>query len=276
MTWILLKTLSCLLAPIALIMAKPTPKLSPQRPTARLIGPETVISIMFQVVVHILFTAVIIVYMWSFDFFLCNRFNSDPMNVSHWWELSDNYEALVIGFIQFAQVISAAVIYNFGHQYRQTWFKNISFDVVIAFIALIVGALYASGPNELTCWFRINCGESKVLEKDFAEMSPKGHVDEYLNLSGHNVTPLSFRHGLLVIGAANLLVSVLVEYFGLHGRIRSWGHGVYARFMLRRRERDQQGGDEPMRELMTDGGSKRSSKMISIDFFKSDPKRTLV
>lgn len=76
-------------------MSKPAKNLSPTRPTARLLGYETVISVTGQIFISVVFMIIAIITLFQQPWFLCHEFEGFKADMRKWWELADSYESEV-------------------------------------------------------------------------------------------------------------------------------------------------------------------------------------
>jgi hypothetical protein len=76
--------------------------------------------------------------------------------------MSGNYETTVVFLMVVIQMISASIFFSFGHEYRQAWYRNITF-VVLA-VAYSFPHIYVTlVPGLVSCLFRINCDNDPVV-----------------------------------------------------------------------------------------------------------------
>jgi hypothetical protein len=59
----------------ALTMGKPAKTLAPTRPTARLLGPETLASVIGQIIINLTFMIIAVGLLFGQSFFVCNEFD---------------------------------------------------------------------------------------------------------------------------------------------------------------------------------------------------------
>ncbi|KAJ3104777.1 hypothetical protein HDU97_008845 [Phlyctochytrium planicorne] len=235
-TWVLIDGTTIPLS-WALTMAKPAARLAKTRPTARLLGPETIISVVGQIFINIIFLILGVVLLFNQEWFRCNEFDGRHADVRRWWELGDNYEGAVTGIIGTFQIIFAAAVVNIGHTYRMGFFRNWIFILVWSGIMVLLIVSTLAGPNALSCIFHINCGTPEAIaELNRAtgtnyETNFLGIPDVYHSYSGHNIMPMSFRWQLLVLCIGNLIALVLFQWLGVLGLGRNWAK---KRFGLKR------------------------------------------
>lgn len=205
--------------PAALTFSRPQHRLAAARPTARLLGMETVLSIVSQLFINVIFSVGAIVLLFQQPWFNCFEFDVTRISRAYWWESSDNYEAAVVALLYFAQNIGAAGAASLGYIYRQSWFRNVVFDVLLLGIVGFSSMLAIGPPSNFSCLFRINCGEETIL-------GLQGYdgigVDSYNNMAGHNLFPASFKYQVWIFGTLNIVVVLAVEKLFFYGPIRKW------------------------------------------------------
>ncbi|KAJ3217373.1 hypothetical protein HDU67_008075 [Dinochytrium kinnereticum] len=221
----------------ALTMARPALRLAKTRPTARLLGPETIISVVGQIFINILFLIFGVVMLFNQEWYRCNEFDGRKADVRRWWELGDNFEGAVTGIIGTFQIIHAAAVYNIGHTYRRGFFRNWIFILVWLAIVFILSFITLADPNPMSCLFHVNCGTPEALEALNRERGTSyatrflGVPDNYHSFAGHNVMPMAFRWQVLVLSFANLVALVLFQWIGVLGFGRRFAQ---KRFPLKR------------------------------------------
>lgn len=217
--WITIDGFITILMMLSLALANPSKTLSNVRPTAKLLGPQTLASAISQSLINLGFLSGAIGLLFRQSFFKCNEFDGAAVDSAKWWLMGDNYEAEVIALVCLAQFINAAGVYNFGFLFRASWWRNFPLVFIYACALSFVGFLLLADPNPLGCIFRINCGSSFALTA-IPYPLPNFLIDDYSNPIGHNVMPLDFLYKLFGLIAANCLVNLAIEYFLiLHGPI---------------------------------------------------------
>ncbi|KAJ3396598.1 hypothetical protein HDU92_002546 [Lobulomyces angularis] len=216
--WIAIDSLITILLSWTVTLAKPAERLSKDRPTARLLGLQTVASIVGQFIINIIFIVVAFVTLYKQPFFKCHEFDASASNIALWWLLGDNYEAAVLGLMVLFQFINSAATVNFGYKFRASWYKNYTLVIVYFLEMAFVCFLVLAGPNPVGCFFRINCGSVNILEKEF-NIKPYWEIPQYNNIAGHNIIPEYFRTTLLILGLTNSLLNILFERLVVIGPI---------------------------------------------------------
>ncbi|KAI9209570.1 uncharacterized protein BJ171DRAFT_484440 [Polychytrium aggregatum] len=219
-TWILIDG-STIPISWALTMAKPAPTLSESRPTARLIGVETITSVVGQIFIDLVFLVGAVVMLFRQPWFVCHEFNGANADVRRWWELGDNFEAEVIGILSIFQIFHAAAAFNLGSRYRSGFLKNYIFIGVYVILAALLSFLTLGNPNLFGCIFHINCGTPEALQS-LGYSSFWGAPSEYYSNDGHNVMPMDFRWKFWALCMGNLIALLLFEGLVVLGPIRNW------------------------------------------------------
>ncbi|KAI9597721.1 hypothetical protein BDF19DRAFT_434232 [Syncephalis fuscata] len=168
--WVLIDGFVTVGLSYALTQAKPATRLAPQRPTARLLGPETLVSTITQVIINLLFFACGVLLLFRQPWFLCNELT---------------HLCLVNYGITLPQFINAAATFNFGYRFAV---RVVCYTVMMAFVSYIILA----DPNPVGCWFRANCGDPDVLV-ELGYPRPTWYIERYNSPLGHNVLPRDFR-----------------------------------------------------------------------------------
>jgi cation-transporting ATPase 13A3/4/5 len=201
--------------------ALPARKLVESRPTARLLGFETVSSVVGQLFIDIIFMIAAISALTQQDFYKCHAFSPLNVDMTRWWELADNYEASLISIFIIFQIFSAAAAINIGSRYRQGSFKNWTFVAIYIVCTCFICYIILADPNPIGCLFRINCGtKESLLSLGYTVNfnAPAVYHSEF----GHNVFPRHFRNWILGVCALNLFVLLLWEGLVIQGPVRRW------------------------------------------------------
>lgn len=109
----------------AVTQAGAAKKLSHHRPTARILGPEVLSSVLGQMFINVWFLIGAIIWLYQRDdFFRCNEWDARATDGSKWWLLGDSFEADVVTFLALFQFVNAALIFNYGYIFRKHWYRN--------------------------------------------------------------------------------------------------------------------------------------------------------
>ncbi|KAE8999169.1 putative cation-transporting ATPase 13A3 [Phytophthora rubi] len=182
-------------------LAKPLPDLRDQRPTSSLIGPSTLLSILGQEIINVIFLGAGI-HMLTSQRWYC-PFSPDNIDLAKWWLLSDNHLATTLFFTIITQQQLAAWVFSFGSCYRAPIWSNYA---LVALCAALVGLdvyLLLGPPGKLSDLFRISSGTNVMVLPDIP-------------------MPLGFRLQYFVLLLGNVTVAILFEYFVVLGPVRSW------------------------------------------------------
>lgn len=197
---------------LTLPLARPAEVLSRARPTASLLSLQVVGGIVGIIVMHYAFMAIALAVLYDEAWFQCRSVSrTDGIQAGSILSASDNYEISVVFLIVGSQLISSAAAFNFGYEYRQTWYKNYVFAAIVTGFAAvhIYITLY---PGSLSCLWRINCDNEHILRGVLnAKPAPIGSV------YNSTIMPMEFRLKLLAIMLTNGLCVVLYEYFVVNG-----------------------------------------------------------
>ncbi|KAI8053138.1 E1-E2 ATPase-domain-containing protein [Gilbertella persicaria] len=206
----------------AVTQAGAAKKLSNHRPTARILGPEVLLSVLGQLWINVWFLAGAFIWLYTRDdFFTCREWDARATDASKWWLLGDSFEADVLTFVSLFQFVNSAMIFNYGYIFRRAWYRNYFLVAVWATFVAIVSYWELADPNRFGCLMRLNCGNPDVLVSLGYER-PDFYIEPYNNPLGHNVLPKSFRYQLWAYSIANMLVAHTWERFFILGPIRQW------------------------------------------------------
>ncbi|KAI9315868.1 hypothetical protein BX666DRAFT_2028110 [Dichotomocladium elegans] len=205
----------------AITQARPSKTLGPNRPTAKPVGPYTLLSIGGVVFINFWFLVCSVVWLFQQEWFVCHEFDSATVNSALWWLIGDNYEAEMISLVIIFQFFHNAAVVNFGSVYRQSWWRN--YVLVIFYCCFFVSTsfLTLADPNPYSCIFRINCGTASVLT-DLGYPAPTWDIPPYNSPLGHNVMPKPFRYKLWGYILANLVATALWERVVVQHFLRNW------------------------------------------------------
>lgn len=211
----------------AVTQAGAAKRLSHHRPTARILGPEVLLSVLGQLWINVWF--LIGAFIWLYtrdDFFRCREWDARATDASKWWLLGDSFEADVLTFMALFQFVNCAMAFNYGYIFRQRWYRNYFLVLVWAVFISIVSYWELADPNRFGCLMRLNCGNPDVLVS-LGYQRPSFYIEPYNNPLGHNVLPKSFRYQLWAYSIGNMLVVHVWERFVILGPVRQWTRRKY-------------------------------------------------
>lgn len=206
----------------AITMARPAQSLAKTRPTARLLGFETVFSVFGQVIINLIFLLLTVAILCKQAFYVCHQFDSTFVDLRKWWELADNYEGSISGIMTTFQILHASCALSLGSKYRAGFWKNRYYLAIYFFTITVFTLTIISGPNPLGCAFRINCGTRDALESLGYTNISFSLPETYHNSSGHNVMPVYFRWIVVLLAYLNLAAIALWEGQVILGPGRQW------------------------------------------------------
>ncbi|KAJ3214485.1 hypothetical protein HDU67_001617 [Dinochytrium kinnereticum] len=217
----------------ALTMARPALRLATTRPTARLLGPETMVSVIGQIFIDVVFQIAVVVMLFNQDWFRCHEFDGRKVDVRRWWELGDNYEGEVTGLLGTLQIVFAAAVFNIGSTYRRGFFRNWIFVLIWMGIIGLLSYVVLADPNSVGCLFHVNCGTPEAiagLNREWGtafSTSFAGIPAVYHAFSGHNVMPWAFRWRFWGLAAGNFVAIMLFEWIVVLGPGRKFARRVW-------------------------------------------------
>lgn len=151
--WVLMDDIWTVSLAFTLSLSRAADKLSPTRPTASILGLQTVCSTCGVLLINVLFQISALAYLWQKDWFACRKW--DSTDLSNVLVIGDNYETEVLFLVGGFQYIGSAGAFNFGYEFRCSWFRNYTF--VLFFCGFTFVQLY----GDLSCIWRVNCVNEK-------------------------------------------------------------------------------------------------------------------
>ncbi|KAF7725950.1 hypothetical protein EC973_009187 [Apophysomyces ossiformis] len=219
--WIAIDVFITVFLTWAVSQLKAADRLENQRPTARLLGPQTLASGIGLVAINWLFLSGAFVMLFKQAWYRCNEFDSSAVDISKWWLLADNYEGEVIAIVCLFQFINNAAVFNFGYKFRQSFYKNYILVFLWLLYLAIVSYWTLADPNRFGCLFRFNCGTPSVLKQLHYEV-PDVYIEPYNTPLGHNVMPSYFRWKLWGICVGNVFAGIAWERLVVLGPVHAY------------------------------------------------------
>ncbi|KAK9708552.1 hypothetical protein K7432_009565 [Basidiobolus ranarum] len=217
--WILIDAFITVGLSWAISQSKPAKRLANSRPTARILGPETLSSVLGLIVINHLFVIGAYSFLRKQPFYLCNEFDSSTVDYAKWWLLGDNYEAEVSALVALFQFVNSAFIFNLGYKFRARWYRNYALIFLWAAFVVIVSYVELADPNRFGCIFRFNCGDpDRIAELGYKR--PDWYIEPYNLPQGHNVMPTEFRWKLWALSIANMALGIIWQTFFVLGPVR--------------------------------------------------------
>ncbi|ORX93922.1 hypothetical protein K493DRAFT_374524 [Basidiobolus meristosporus CBS 931.73] len=183
--WILIDAFITVGLSWTISQSKPAKRLADSRPTARILGPETMASVLGLVVINHLFVIGAYCFLRKQPFYLCNEFDSSTVDYAKWWLLGDNYEAELSALVALFQFVNSAFIFNIGYKFRARWYRNYPLIFLWAVFVAIVSYVELADPNRFGCIFRLVALGYK---------RPDWYIEPYNLPQGHNLWGLSLSN----------------------------------------------------------------------------------
>lgn len=158
--WVFLDGVFSITLAFSLPLAKAASVLSARRPTASLLGLETLCSICGILFWNFLFTLAALYALFQQDWFQCRQWSS--YDVSNPNAIGDNYESSVLFIVGGFQYVASAIVLNVGYSFRQKWYKNYTF-VVLSSAWTMLFFVMTINPSRFSCIWRVNC-DNEVRE----------------------------------------------------------------------------------------------------------------
>ncbi|KJP88805.1 hypothetical protein AK88_01495 [Plasmodium fragile] len=202
----------------SMTLSRPARKLKTQTPTSSIIGAQTIISLLSNLVVNFFFLYII---MLQF-FYVYKLPSSYDMNSSapksSWWLMSDNYESFLACVWFCFQIVNSAFIFTFGGKYRKPIFSNYTFMGYYCLINSFLFYLTVGGPNRLTCLFRMNCNDevsrtTKFKILDIFSYSASGL--SFYGPNGNNILTTGHKVKFLFLNLLNIAVNICISKYVL-------------------------------------------------------------
>lgn len=159
---------------------------------------------------HFIFLVIALVLLFQQDWFQCRKWTEGDLLVAIL--IGDNYESTVIWLVTAYQYVSSAMALNFGYEFRQGWFRNHIFVIVVVVLSFI-NFYVIFVPSKLSCFFRINCDNDNVV----GGVTGGGEAYPIQNPYNTTLMPDDFQWKLFVIIIANTIVVIGFEYYVVNG-----------------------------------------------------------
>jgi hypothetical protein len=192
----------------ALPLSRAVTRLAKSRPTASVLSPQTIASVVGILAINFLFLVGALFYLNDQDWYQCRKWGGT--DVSNVLVIGDNYESEVLFLVGGFQYIHAGAAFNFGYEFRQAWCRNYFLAaLIIGYTAIHLYALLI--PGELSCVWRVNCINENVVMSVTSDETP---IQNDFNTT---IMPVDFRFGLFGLMVTNFAMVVVYEYFVVNG-----------------------------------------------------------
>lgn len=238
--WIGIDVFITVLLTWAVSQSKAADRLAPQRPTARLLGGQTMASTLGLVALNWLFMCTALYFLYqqgkyysfkmyiytcsyvlSIDWFRCNEFDSNAVDLSKWWLLADGYEPELLTIMALFMFINNAAVFSFGYKFRRPIYRNYILIFLWTVYMIMASHFLLADPNRFGCLFRFNCGTPAVLEK-IGYTPPPTYIEQYNTPLGHNVFPWDFRWKLWGMAMGYVVAALTYERLIILGPVHDW------------------------------------------------------
>ena len=193
----------------SLPLAQAAKRLAPTRPTSSVLGPLTMSSVVGILFINVSFAFISLAALNNQDWYQCRQWENE--DVSNLVVIGDNYEAQTLFLVLGYQMISTAMAYNFGYEFRAGWLRNKVLVGLVCFFTLI-HVYVILVPGKLSCIWRVNCETDNVLYSFSA-----GRVLPIQNPFHTTLMPEEFRWTLLTLIAINTVLVMCWDYFVVNG-----------------------------------------------------------
>eukprot|EP01069_Polyplicarium_translucidae_P001636 Polyplicarium_translucidae@DN1750_c0_g1_i2.p1 len=220
MQFMLIDCLICTLVANAMIRSAPRAELVSRRPTASLLGPSTVLSVVLMHAVNLIFLGMITYLMYNFANFKNAREWNQQFPSFAWWSRADNYEAATIFIWGATQLVNAGFLFSFGGEFRKNVFRNVMLTALCGSLQCVFLYLTVGGPSAFTCIFRTNCDNatsSSFKNGVLAVVSRVGEGLPFHGEGGDNIFPLKWKMVLSLLCLLNSLVNMAVDRLIING-----------------------------------------------------------
>jgi magnesium-transporting ATPase (P-type) len=205
-SWVFLDGVWVSCMSFTLPLAKAAKNLSKLRPTASVLGPNTMWSFCGTLAINFVFLVIALTALFAQDWFQCRKWGSN--DVSNVNTIGDNYETSVIFIVSGYQYISSAAAFNFGYSFRQNWFRNYFFVLLfLLFTGMQFGMTLSAG--YFSCIWRVNCDNNHAVRTVTSFSSPPA----ISNIYSTTVMPVAFRWLLVGLMVANLVIICVWNFF---------------------------------------------------------------
>lgn len=147
MCYILVDVLMVTFMSYVVTLSRPTAKLeAPSRPTATLLGPETLVSVLgFQVFNIIALVVSLVCLMDNNPAYI--KWPAELSSGAAWWTLGDNFECTYIFYVVASLFLWSSIIFSFGGRFRRSVFHNYMLIAFFLFFSLFLWIILVAPPT---------------------------------------------------------------------------------------------------------------------------------
>jgi len=137
--------------------ASSSEKLAPRRPTSKLFGYRTTLTVLMPAFVFAIFMSIALMLLWQQKFYVA--FDSIKVGVPghEWQKKGDNFDSSVVFFFLALQLPTTAFAFSFGAEHRRSVLANVAVFLTYILVVIFFFVLLWGGPSDFHCMFRVNC-----------------------------------------------------------------------------------------------------------------------
>jgi len=164
--WISMDLLISMLMVWTMTQSKPHDILCDYRPTATLLGPQTIIAILYPWVSVVILTvlALLLLYTNHGWYLFAHPIYDLHLPPKYWLLRGDNYETEVMAEALVFTLINTAYANTYGGDFRKPVLRNFGLNVVYFTMSFALIWLLLTPPSRFNCIFRINCDTRSSLD----------------------------------------------------------------------------------------------------------------
>ncbi|EEA08439.1 E1-E2 ATPase family protein [Cryptosporidium muris RN66] len=190
-----------------MIRSKPKRHLQAYRPTGAFLGSRTLLSFLCLLSINLFFFFNMIRRLFSMPWMVFSYSYNISIPVHEWYRRQDNYEASSTSLWMCFQLSFVAIILSFGGRFRERVTRNKYLILWVLLCHIILWFLLLSGPNSITCLFRVNC--SNYIDQISSLKLTGG---KFQGPGNHNIFPISWKFEFLFWNYASILCMTLAYW----------------------------------------------------------------
>ncbi|KAL7067525.1 E1-E2 ATPase family protein [Cryptosporidium serpentis] len=195
---------------IGILFSSPTEKLVAARPSGSIANIRIFMSFLLPMVSYLLGYLFMMYRLNAQPWFESSKSFNLKQPTQNWFFRVDNVESSCSWIFKSFQIAGIAIGYTIGGQFRKPFYKNVVFMIPLIFNIILFITLVLTGPNALTCRFRINCN-AEYAKKAFIRIFGYKIIGPssipFTGPNGSNVMPFSWRVELLVICFVTVIIT---------------------------------------------------------------------
>ncbi|OII76668.1 E1-E2 ATPase family protein [Cryptosporidium andersoni] len=195
---------------IGILFSSPAKKLAAARPSGSIANIRILLSFLLPIVSCLLGYLFMMYRLSAQPWFKSSKSFNLRQPTQNWFFRVDNIEASSSWIFKSLQIAGIAIGYTIGGQFRKPFYKNIVFMIPLVFNIILFTILVLTGPNALTCCFRINCnvGYAKKASLEIFGYKIIGPSSiPFTGPNGSNIMPFSWKIELLAICLVTIIIT---------------------------------------------------------------------